>query len=89
MTHEEIREIDAYCEDRGIELVPNQNSFGHMERWLKHEQYKEIAECPEGFDHPISGWRKFGSTLHPSKESLNAPHNDREFQRFPWSYFQS
>lgn len=70
MTHGEIREIDAYCEDRGIELVPNQNSFGHMERWLKHEQYKEIAECPEGFDHPISGWRRFGSTLYPSRESL-------------------
>ena len=70
MTHEEIREIDAYCEDRGIELVPNQNSFGHMERWLKHEQYKEIAECPEGFNHPISGWRRFGSTLYPSRESL-------------------
>ena len=70
MTPEEVRDIDSYCAEREIELVPNQNSFGHMERWLKHEQYKEIAECPEGFDHPISGWRRFGSTLYPSSESL-------------------
>ena len=70
ITHEEVREIDAYCSERGIELIPNQNSFGHMERWLKHEQYKGLAECPNGFEHPISGWRTCGSTLYPSKESL-------------------
>ncbi len=69
MTAGEIREIDAYCTARGIELVPNQNSFGHMERWLRHEAYKHLAECPEGFEHPIAGWRKFGSTLYPSAES--------------------
>src|SRR6266511_3194196 len=23
----------------GIELVPNQNCFGHMERWLRHDTY--------------------------------------------------
>jgi hypothetical protein len=70
MTAEEIREIDHYCAGRGIELVPNQNSFGHMERWLRHEAYKYLAECPNGFEHPISGWREFGSTLYPSPESV-------------------
>ncbi len=71
MTAEEIREIDAYCAERKIELVPNQNSFGHMERWLRHKAYKPLAECPDGFEHPISGWREFGSTLYPSDESAN------------------
>ena len=42
----EIRELDAYARDRGIELVPNQNSFGHMERWLKHPRYAGLAEVP-------------------------------------------
>ena len=69
MTAAEIREIDAYCSARGIELVPNQNSFAHMERWLRHDAYKHLAECPDGFEHPIAGWRTFGGTLAPTEES--------------------
>ena len=34
MTGEEILALDAYCRERFIELVPNQNSFGHLHRWL-------------------------------------------------------
>ncbi len=48
MTAEEIRELDAYCRDRGIELVPNQNSFGHLEKWFKHPEYRPLAEAPYG-----------------------------------------
>ena len=48
MTGEQVRELDAYCRERFIELVPNQNSFGHMERWLEHERYRPLAECPDG-----------------------------------------
>jgi hexosaminidase len=44
----EIRALDAFCAERGIELVPNQNSFGHMERWLRHPAYRPLAELPEG-----------------------------------------
>ncbi len=47
-TPAEIRELDAYCADRGIELVPNQNSFGHLEHWLKHPAYNHLAEAPQG-----------------------------------------
>lgn len=43
-TGEEIEALDAYCRDRFIELVPNQNSFGHMERWLRHPEYAHLAE---------------------------------------------
>jgi hexosaminidase len=50
-TGEEILALDAYCRSRHVELVPNQNSFGHMERWLTHEPYNQLAECPEGTDH--------------------------------------
>ena len=45
-TPDEIRELDDYCAARGIELVPNQNSFGHLERWLRHPEYNVLAECP-------------------------------------------
>ena len=51
-TAEEIRLIDGYCKERFIELVPLQNSFGHMHRWLKHENYWHLAECPEGWPTP-------------------------------------
>ena len=70
MTAVEICEIDTYCAERGIELVPNQNSFGHMERWLKHAPYRHLAESPDGFIHQISGEQKHPSTLHPCPESL-------------------
>ena len=48
MTADEIHALDAYCRTRCIDLVPNQNSFGHMERWLKLPQYNDLAECPTG-----------------------------------------
>lgn len=54
MTGEEVRMLDAFCRARGIELVPNQNSFGHFHRWLVHAPYRRLAECPEGILHPFS-----------------------------------
>lgn len=48
MCGEDIMAIDRYCRDRFIELVPNQNNFGHMDAWLKKE-FNHLAECPDGF----------------------------------------
>ena len=75
MTAAEVCLIDDYCTGRGIELVANQNSFGHLERWLKHDRYRALAECPEGFIHPVSGKHKDPSPLHPNKESLDFIHS--------------
>jgi len=65
MTADEIRALDAYCRQRFIELVPNQNSFGHMERWLRHERYKPLAEKPDGFMFPWNFWHDGGFSLNP------------------------
>ena len=72
LTPAEIRELDACCRARGIELVPNQNSFGHMERWLRLPQYSHLAELPRGgAPLPWGGTKKFPTTLAPSlPESL-------------------
>jgi len=70
MTPDEIEQLDAWCAEKHIELVPNQNSFGHMERWLKHNDYRELAECPDGFEHPITGPRDHGTVLRPTEASL-------------------
>ena len=48
MTAEEIRVLNAYCHARCIDLVPNQNSFGHLERWLVRPRYNVLAELPQG-----------------------------------------
>lgn len=47
ITAEQILELDAYCKERFVELVPNQNSFGHMWRWLKLPEYAHLAETHE------------------------------------------
>jgi len=54
MTAEEVRQLDAYCRERFIELVPNQNSFGHFERWLKHPAYRHLAESLDGPKNPTT-----------------------------------
>ena len=48
LTPAEIRELDLYCRMNDIELVPNQNSFGHLERWLKLPEYNHLAAMPKG-----------------------------------------
>lgn len=63
--------IREYCEERYIELVPNLNSFGHFERWLRHPEYHRYAECPDGFEHPLTGQKMpYGSTLKPNRASV-------------------
>lgn len=48
LTPQDIEELDAYCSERFIDLVPNQNSLGHMERWLKHDEFKHLGLCENG-----------------------------------------
>ena len=63
-TGEEILALDAYCRERFIELVPNQNSFGHMQRWLEKKPYNDLAEAPRGTQMP---WGKLPPfTLDPA-----------------------
>ena len=71
LTPAEIRELDAACAALGIELVPNLNTFGHMERWLRHPRYRALAECPQGWIHPLTGqFKEFPGTLQPDDVSL-------------------
>lgn len=51
MTPDDVRRLDDYCAARGIELVPNQNSFGHLGKWLRLPEYNMLAEAPSGGCH--------------------------------------
>ena len=72
LTPAEVRELDAYCRMNDIELVPNQNSFGHLERWLKLPEYNALAAMPKG--GAVTPWgtiKKDPTTLNPAlPESL-------------------
>ena len=67
LTAAEVRKLDAYCQMQGIELVANQNCFGHMERWLTHPEYNQLAKFPKG--GAVTPWgavKKFPTTLDPA-----------------------
>ena len=69
-TAQEILALDRYCRDRFIELVPNQNSFGHLERWLKFPEYRALAECPDGYTAPWSINTCSPGVLYPDEKAL-------------------
>jgi hypothetical protein len=54
LTPDEIRSLDARCAELGVDLVPNQQSLGHMHRWLSLDRYRPLAEVPEGVEHAFS-----------------------------------
>ena len=52
VTGDDILALDEFCRERHVDLVANQNSFGHFERWFEHAEYRPLAESPEGaVDH--------------------------------------
>jgi len=61
----EIRELDAFCRARHVELVPNQNCLGHMNRWLCHDRYRPLAIAPDGFVDPF-GLTRPPMTIEPA-----------------------
>jgi hexosaminidase len=70
-TGEEIAVLDAACRERCMELVPNQNSFGHLERFLQHSDYRHLAESPEGCVDFWGNRRPHPTSLYPgSPEAL-------------------
>jgi len=65
MTSVQIGTLDLMCRSYGIELVPNQNSLGHMERWLRHPAYAPLAEYDGPYKTPWGETRTTPTTLNP------------------------
>ncbi|QGQ97514.1 glycoside hydrolase [Paenibacillus psychroresistens] len=65
MTGEDILILNRYCLERFIDLVPNQNSFGHMDAWLARKEFADLAECPGGYWYNESLFLTAG-TLNPA-----------------------
>ena len=47
LTAEEIMALDEHCRERYVELVPCQQSFGHLRRILSLPEYAHLAESDE------------------------------------------
>ena len=66
LTGEDIRQLDAHCHQLGIDLVPNQNSFGHLRYFLEHPQLKKLAEVSGPYSDPGGEYVRRPSTLAPN-----------------------
>ncbi|HEY3579304.1 MAG TPA: beta-N-acetylhexosaminidase, partial [Pyrinomonadaceae bacterium] len=78
LTPDEIRELVAYAKSYHIELVPEQQTFGHLHKALKLEKYAPLAETP------------YGDVLSPQQEGTYALIADwyRELDKiFPGQFF--
>ncbi|HYK43971.1 MAG TPA: beta-N-acetylhexosaminidase, partial [Parafilimonas sp.] len=77
-TKDEIRSFISYCGSIGIDVIPLQQSFGHVEYILRHERYKDLREdqkdysqvCPlqaEGDKQLFTDLFTELAATHPSK----------------------
>jgi hypothetical protein len=65
LTGEEIRKLDARCQQLGIDLVPNQNSFGHLRYLLEHPRLNKLAEVSGPYPDYSGEFVRRPSTLAP------------------------
>lgn len=66
LTGAEIEELDAHCQALGIDLVPNQNSFGHLRYWLEYPPLKKLAEVSEPYESADKTFLRYPTTLAPN-----------------------
>ncbi len=75
LTADEVRELDGYCSDRFVDLIPAVATFGHMGRILSMPKYRHLAECEATATWKQMDWaqRARGLTLDcatPEAQSL-------------------
>lgn len=54
LTAEDILELDAYCRQRHVELVPAMASFGHLYMLLSTKSYGDLCERSNSWTAPFS-----------------------------------
>ncbi|NLL76228.1 MAG: family 20 glycosylhydrolase [Clostridiales bacterium] len=51
---DEIMALDAYCMERGIELIPSLSTFGHLYKLLNTKKYRHLCELTQAGEEPFS-----------------------------------
>ena len=66
LTAKEIQTLDARCRELGIDLVPNQNSFGHLRYFLEDARLKKLGEISKPFLAETGDFLRRPTTLAPN-----------------------
>ena len=66
LTAREIQILDARCRELGIDLVPNQNSFGHLRYFLADPRLKKLGELSEPYEAETKDFLRRPTTLAPN-----------------------
>ncbi|HXI73779.1 MAG TPA: family 20 glycosylhydrolase [Verrucomicrobiae bacterium] len=66
LTAKEIQVLDARCRELGIDLVPNQNSFGHLRYFLEDPRLKKLGELSEPYEAETKDFLRRPTTLAPN-----------------------
>jgi len=66
LTAKEIQILDARCRELGIDLVPNQNSFGHLRYFLEDSRLKKLGELSEPYEAETKDFLRRPTTLAPT-----------------------
>ena len=66
LTAKEIQILDARCQALGIDLVPNQNSFGHLRYFLADPRLKQLGELAEPYEAETKDFLRRPTTLAPN-----------------------
>jgi hypothetical protein len=66
LTAREIKILDARCRELGIDLVPNQNSFGHLRYFLEHPKLNKLAEVSAPYEDASKEFVRRPTTLAPN-----------------------
>ncbi len=66
LTAKEIQILDARCRELGIDLVPNQNSFGHLRYFLADPRLKKLGELAEPYEAETKDFLRRPTTLAPN-----------------------
>ncbi len=66
LTAKEIQILDTRCRELGIDLVPNQNSFGHLRYFLADPRLKKLGELSKPYEAETKDFLRRPTTLAPN-----------------------
>ena len=69
LTTEDMAWLRDVAAERSVELVANMNGFGHMARWLQHDEYRPLAECPDGASDLFGSGVAEPTCLEPTEQN--------------------
>lgn len=74
LTHQDVLELQEYCRDRRVLLVPSLQSFGHMGGVLSMDRYRHLADVELEKEWDDMTWRErmLGGTIDMSSEEARA-----------------